>query len=103
MCLRCHKEGDCTKCHGLQMPHPDTWLSDHGKQAAAAPDKCVMCHRQGHNDCSSCHSALAPSSHQAPDWSAQHGVVGAGEMDLCVLCHGKENCSTCHQKRKVGT
>jgi nitrate/TMAO reductase-like tetraheme cytochrome c subunit len=100
MCLRCHKEADCTKCHGLQVPHPDTWLTDHGKQATSSPGKCMMCHKQGHNDCSSCHASLAPPSHQASDWKGQHGIAGANQMDLCVLCHGEDACNRCHAKRK---
>jgi hypothetical protein len=100
-CLRCHQEADCARCHGLQMPHPDSWLTDHGKRATAAPGECVMCHRQGHNDCSSCHAALPPSSHQTLDWKRQHGIAGAGQMDLCLLCHGQDACNTCHARRKA--
>jgi len=102
MCLRCHKEADCTNCHGLQMPHPEAWLSQHAKQATVSPANCMTCHKPGHNECVSCHAALAPSSHQASDWKGQHGIVGASQMEFCALCHGQDACNTCHAKRKVG-
>jgi hypothetical protein len=102
LCLRCHQEADCMSCHGLTMPHPDTWLADHGRQALASPDRCARCHQAGQNDCDSCHSALAPSSHNAPDWAAQHSAAGAKSTSLCALCHGDDSCNACHAKQARG-
>jgi hypothetical protein len=102
-CLRCHKEKDCTACHGLPMPHPDTWVAQHGKQAEATPAKCAKCHNVGgHNQCTTCHTGLAPPSHQADGWTeaSGHAVAGANDMDLCVLCHGKDACNTCHASKR---
>jgi nitrate/TMAO reductase-like tetraheme cytochrome c subunit len=98
VCLRCHKEKDCTTCHGVTMPHPDDWMGQHGKQAAAAPAKCSTCHQPGHNECTTCHTAISPSSHKSDAWAKGHPVAGASNMDLCVLCHGKDACNSCHAK-----
>jgi len=97
-CSRCHQDRDCTKCHGLAMPHPDTWAVQHGKQAAASPKVCLSCHGPGRQECTTCHAALAPSSHQQENWKPQHAVAGPTALDLCTLCHGVNACTSCHAR-----
>jgi hypothetical protein len=99
MCARCHQESQCGKCHGLAMPHPATWMAEHGKRAAASAGACVTCHGPGQHECTTCHAALAPSSHREESWRQQHVQAGASSMQLCTLCHGKNACADCHAKR----
>jgi nitrate/TMAO reductase-like tetraheme cytochrome c subunit len=100
-CARCHREDYCNKCHGLAMPHPSAWVTEHGKKALSSAATCVRCHGEAKHECTTCHAALAPSSHQAEGWLKQHAQTGVSNEDLCRLCHGKSACLDCHAKRGV--
>ena len=52
-------------------------------------------------DCTTCHAAMPPASHQDATWAQDHPVQGATHMDLCTLCHGENACVDCHAKRGV--
>jgi nitrate/TMAO reductase-like tetraheme cytochrome c subunit len=100
-CVRCHQDKYCTSCHGVAMPHPDTWVTEHGAKALSSATSCARCHGQGKHECTTCHAALPPSTHQKPDWTQQHAQVGVGNESLCQMCHGKNACLDCHAKRGV--
>ena len=97
----------CTGCHAQPMPHPASFLSNHGQVALTAPATCDACHSRKNptnpqaahasgNFCASCHDAY---QHPA-GWVAGHG----SKVDAtCATCHtmqgqpGQHNaCASCH-------
>lgn len=53
-CLRCHSLTTCDDCHGIEMPHPNNWMIDHGwKSKTEWAPLCSRCHVR--NNCLSCH------------------------------------------------
>jgi hypothetical protein len=109
-CSMCHDQKTfCTKCHGVDMPHPADWLQKHSDQFKNAPAAtlvvCRRCH-PGANFCSECHhgKTIGWTYEPAVPWRAAKGQVqqhptaakkvGAAE---CTKCHKDEKfCSPCH-------
>lgn len=96
-CAECHKgEVLCSKCHhGLQMPHPEHWRSEHGAVVVQRGKSiCVSCHLQKDPTfCITCHKL--PMPHPA-GWTSQHGGYALKHQDVCVNCHGRDSCMACH-------
>jgi len=106
-CYTCHPISFCNDCHGgVEMPHPDGFLTNHVTEASLYMEACEMCHG-GAEACSICH-------HTAPNvagfdydhsisWLAQHWVPcevdGAAQ---CFDCHKPTDCAICHV-RGTGT
>jgi hypothetical protein len=92
-CTSCHQEEQfCDTCHGLEMPHPESWYESQHAAASveAGEDGCLACHGsteigEARSDCDTCHH---PGGVQSDPWSAAHGDV--------VTSEGDESCSTCH-------
>jgi hypothetical protein len=107
----------CVACHsGMQMPHPDSFLSTHGKVSLKTPaGTCEACHSAGSQataatggaaSCTSCHASSMPH----PDnFLAQHGAAASANPASCATCHSPNNianptayhassnfCSDCH-------
>ncbi|MCL4499946.1 MAG: hypothetical protein M1335_06885 [Chloroflexi bacterium] len=95
-CAACHKKEMCSRCH-IEMPHPESWPSDHGAAAAtrAASNQCLKCHRASY--CDSCHGLKMP--HQAGFLKVHsEEIKRLGSDRACYNCHLKEDCTRCHER-----
>ena len=101
VCVKCHQSKDatfCVRCHGVEMPHPAYWYSNHGDIARANPSACVKCHPTGDAFCNECHHAgFSPT----PQWAtSQHGqVVTQQGAAACFVCHARASARACHPGR----
>lgn len=92
-CVSCHRPAYCAKCHGVALPHPESWPREHGETATSEVlGRCRTCHES--QWCSDCHGVEMP--HPA-DFLPTHGprALETGEQ-LCERCHAAEACSDCH-------
>lgn len=116
----------CASCHQTQLPHPTTWLPQHGDKFTADPQLCANCHGTTGGDfslryagnpnrlptdlkfCASCHQNQ-PMPHPAA-WLGQHGAAAQSPGATCATCHSAANvanpraghastqfCANCHQ------
>lgn len=95
-CAVCHPPAKCSECHGLDIPHPNTWLGVHGGESLAKKATCAKCHNQI-TFCEACHAKLA----HGIGWFAKHGVESKAGGATCLNCHtaAKNNsCEKCHAK-----
>jgi hypothetical protein len=102
-CYMCHdKVTFCTKCHGTDMPHPETWQKDHSSQLKnATPAQVASCRRchPGANFCNDCHhgSAIGITYNPQIPWLKAHpSVVKSKGAATCNPCHEETFCSACH-------
>jgi nitrate/TMAO reductase-like tetraheme cytochrome c subunit len=102
-CSACHTQKDaCSKCHnGVDMPHNDHWITEHGKTAQAlGKQACSMCHDTT-KYCDTCHKVKMP--HPA-DFLGKHPAVAARiGTETCFNCHTVANCQACHAAHNGGT
>ncbi|MCX6362863.1 MAG: NapC/NirT family cytochrome c [Actinobacteria bacterium] len=102
-CSACHVAKDaCSKCHsGILMPHPTTWISEHGLTVDKRGDTkvCDQCH-DTKDYCKTCHKVPMP---HPSDFLATHPAtttrVGS---DTCFNCHVVANCQACHDLHAGG-
>jgi hypothetical protein len=99
-CFTCHATQFCTDCHGVEMPHPAAFATDHGEVGRSNPAACAKCHARseaeavGQRFCSACHH---PQGSPEVSWLAQHFVaVRDGGASQCFECHNPVYCSACH-------
>jgi nitrate/TMAO reductase-like tetraheme cytochrome c subunit len=98
-CDVCHGPGGiqaafCTGCHGMEIPHPDTFKTNH-VSGRNTPALCSNCHRQAEL-CSDCHHEGAQNG---VPWARQHPVTVAatGAQPCFEQCHeNKQFCVDCH-------
>ncbi|MHB9145869.1 MAG: cytochrome c3 family protein [Symbiobacteriia bacterium] len=114
----------CQSCHQIQMPHPASFLTDHGRAYSANPTLCARCHLtdgQGFNltvqanpaslpgtpVCKDCHTSRNPHPTSeavtnpaalAPVRVASHPVA-LPTNPTCQTCHAGRThvCASCHQ------
>ena len=101
-CSACHVKPDaCSKCHnGVEMPHDDVWISEHGTSVEAKGEKtCEQCH-DTKEYCVTCHEVKMP--HPA-DYVATHprAAERVGTR-TCFNCHVVANCQACHEQHNSG-
>lgn len=97
-CSNCHKKEDCTKCHGLEMPHPGEFLYIHSTYAISPYFKkeCSRCHSET-AFCLSCHQMEMPH----PDGFLQeHSKFSRKDEEKCLRCHEKSSCLWCHSRHR---
>jgi hypothetical protein len=120
-------QDDCAACHGITMPHPQQWLSQHAGGFQEKPELCATCH--GDRDqgltpgltadpkelatksasCTGCHAQPMP---HPENWipSGAHGDAAKLAPATCDQCHSSANpanptaqhaspkfCQECHQ------
>jgi len=98
-CDVCHGPGGpeaqfCKACHGMEIPHPDTFKTNH-VSGRNTPALCSNCHRQ-QELCSDCHHQGAKNG---VPWTSQHPVTVAtsGAQPCFEKCHeNKQFCVDCH-------
>ena len=97
-CAKCHDvETFCVDCHGLEMPHPADWLTEHGQLGLNQSDICIKCHQsQDSQFCVDCHGLEMPHPQY---WYAEHASVAAEDPGACNVCHedAPAFCDSCHQ------
>lgn len=118
VCLKCHlakpddlprKAQSCQACHGITLPHPQDFLSGHGKAVQDQGDKtCLNCHKDQPagqtrlaKSCDSCHGIKMP---HPQNFQSQHAAdVKTNGSQTCLNCHkndGKprktKTCEQCH-------
>lgn len=103
-CTGCHDLKKCDACHGLRLPHDQTFLKYGHSRIAAFDGKklCWRCHVLA--DCSKCHEvATGRVWGHAQNWKEQHKVIPDGVLAGCG-CHGRspyvqrkqDYCLQCH-------
>jgi nitrate/TMAO reductase-like tetraheme cytochrome c subunit len=117
-CGTCHTGQFCYDCHGMEMPHPASFVQPEdpkhkeghpqmskGKEAA---EKCVMCHGENEKTffCDSCHhgSAINYEFDKKSSWTEkQHPKpIASSGIESCLdRCHTTKFCEDCHTQRKV--
>jgi len=102
-CSACHiGPNACSKCHnGVEMPHADTWITQHGRTVQAEGRKvCSQCH-DTKEYCVTCHKV--PMPHPA-DYIGSHPKTAARVgTETCFNCHVVANCQACHDLHAAGT
>lgn len=107
-CGGCHAQDTCDACHGLRMPHSQSFLDgEHAREAGF--DKKVLCWRcHTLTDCGRCHQtkdrALGYWGHGiGPGWKQLHGEGMTVEGYAGCGCHGRSPyaraghyCKACH-------
>lgn len=99
-CRMCHEQRDCDDCHGVEMPHPEEWVSGPAGHAVPGKDEpgvCEQCHTQKPDPCSTCHheAYIRP----AGTWLESHPVVAREEgVESCMSCHDPRWCASCHRR-----
>lgn len=96
-CRGCHSISLCTRCHGVEMPHPESWKEPQNhakygvfegknkicKKCHDIPDFCNRCHRfPGHY-------SKWKNDHKTANTSAGCSVVCHQTKNICNLCHKK--------------
>ena len=99
-CYTCHAVAFCSGCHGVEMPHPDGFVSEHGELGRTQADSCATCHAksaaqaEAGDFCDACHH---PQGDPDAPWLSQHnGVVSAEGAQACFECHDPTYCAACH-------
>jgi hypothetical protein len=98
-CDVCHGPGGtesafCKGCHGMEIPHPDTFKTNH-VSGRNTPQLCANCHQQ-QELCSDCHHEGAKNG---VPWTTQHPITVAstGAGPCFEKCHeNKQFCVDCH-------
>jgi hypothetical protein len=103
-CEVCHGAGGtgsafCKGCHGMDMPHPDTFKKNH-VSGSKTPKLCANCHTFKEL-CSDCHHKDAKNGIA---WVKQHpkAIAAGGAAQCFEKCHeDKQFCVSCHTKLKA--
>lgn len=91
-CTSCHVPTACSRCHGIALPHPPQWHSQHGKSARSSDAACVVCHKRSW--CDACHGIRMP--HESGFIAKHEYVAKSGSGSLCLRCHDSASCDACH-------
>jgi hypothetical protein len=92
-CRVCHPSDYCRRCHGIDLPHPESFPRTHGETALRQRAQCVKCHDEK-SFCTSCHGMTMP--HPAGFLPA-HSKIAHGFSDpACARCHPRDTCDSCH-------
>ncbi|MHB1340768.1 MAG: hypothetical protein ACYCX5_03300 [Coriobacteriia bacterium] len=99
-CVGCHESETaqrCIDCHGLELPHPVTFLGEHARQSAASPPLCNTCHAAASRETPcACHEDV--NVHGTYDrWFPIHGPAALNNGRGGCMCHEASFCQFCHQ------
>ncbi len=93
-CATCHPAGYCTRCHGVDLPHPADFGRTHGALAKGPKAQCRSCHEPAL--CDGCHGVPMP---HPEGFLARHSAEASSASDpTCLSCHIQRDCRTCHEK-----
>ncbi|HAW60199.1 MAG TPA: hypothetical protein DCW86_01845 [Actinobacteria bacterium] len=85
-CFSCHSGAFCMDCHGVEMPHPASFMALHGVLASEKRSTCDKCHPA--SECANCHGLEMPHS---ADFAGKHyNEVKTRGAVVCNKCHGND-------------
>lgn len=94
-CVTCHPRDYCVRCHGVEVPHPATFGSEHGQAAIADRASCTVCHKSAAL-CDSCHGVAMP---HADGYLKIHSTEAKSiDNPRCMRCHSVLDCVRCHER-----
>lgn len=94
LCVTCHEQEKCVKCHGLPMPHDEAFGTSHGRYARSIGiAKCTTCHSD-RNFCNDCHGIEMP--HPATFLKQHSSIAPSMQEKSCLKCHAQSSCDNCH-------
>ncbi len=94
-CQVCHSKVFCGRCHTIELPHSDAWLTTHGgqiKDSLELQRSCDQCHKGAL--CESCHRIQMP--HPKEFLPTHANIVKSNGTGTCYNCHLQEACNRCH-------
>lgn len=94
-CRICHPSDYCKQCHGMSLPHPDSFPRTHGETALTQRAQCLKCHDEK-AFCLACHGI--PMPHPAGFLPAHSKVAKGFDDPACARCHPRDTCDACHLK-----
>lgn len=99
-CTGCHKattSARCIDCHGLELPHPPPFMSEHAGLSQRDPSLCAKCHgptARVDNACA-CHQDGTTHGKYA-EWFPRHAEAARANWPGGCNCHSKTFCGKCH-------
>lgn len=102
-CTGCHEAATtarCIDCHGLELPHPPPFMSDHAGLSQKDPALCAGCHgptARADNACA-CHEDGTTHGAYA-DWFPRHGGAATANWPGGCNCHSEVFCVKCHDSQ----
>jgi hypothetical protein len=99
-CKGCHTaetDASCIECHGLELPHPQDFMSQHAGLSWNDPALCARCHEQAEPQTGcSCHGDT--NLHGTyEEWFPRHGPEARTNWPGGCNCHDVRYCASCHQ------
>lgn len=94
-CKNCHGGTFCVQCHNTNVPHPDGYLAQHGRDVKARVNgqtDCLKCHKN--NSCDNCHGLQMP--HPKGFLQGHSQEVKKSGQAVCERCHDPKSCQDCH-------
>lgn len=108
-CFTCHVRAEfCDACHGVEVPHPGDFATDHSGQFTKADARgCGTCHNKSGdaaNDALTCTLCHHPAWSGTGQWRTSHpAVVKSDGAAGCFECHQETYCSSCHVRGTPST
>lgn len=99
-CRGCHSEdadAKCVNCHGLELPHPETFRMQHAGLSAKRPALCARCHESASaSDYCACHvESNVHGTYSA--WFPLHSKAAETNGQGGCRCHSAPFCAKCHE------
>jgi len=99
-CRGCHSAEltqRCIDCHGLEMPHPQEFMSQHAGASQDDPSICAQCHDSASTSqgCG-CHTDVNVHGTYS-EWFPRHGTAAIAGGQLGCNCHKLAFCARCHE------
>lgn len=100
-CDACHPaavQKRCTQCHGLDLPHPPSFMGEHAGMSARNPALCAKCHETASSQ-SACACHQETNEHGTYSaWFPVHGVAASQNGPGGCRCHSASFCGFCHER-----
>jgi len=98
-CAGCHSqalERQCVECHGLEMPHPQEFMSQHAGLSDDNSAMCTKCHALASTTqgCG-CHEDVNLHGTYS-EWFPRHGTAALASGPMGCNCHKQAFCAFCH-------
>ena len=105
-CRGCHSMAPCIQCHGVELPHSQTFIAGyHARKALLDPKMCAKCHTV--DVCRKCHQSMRSSASGVPinphaktpaEFITWHRDAKGNGLGSCS-CHDQDRqrfCNYCH-------
>ncbi|MCL4079323.1 hypothetical protein MX659_06975 [Coriobacteriia bacterium Es71-Z0120] len=100
-CTGCHTQQSarrCVACHGLELPHPAGFMSEHAGLSYRSPSLCAKCHEQASPRIAcGCHQDVNVHGTYS-EWFPLHGPMARSNGPGGCRCHDASFCGFCHDK-----